>query len=775
MSSRLVDADRRRWSRWPSASGDDSPFRADEPYRRALRGHARPPARRRPRALLGAAPGADRPHADLAAVRRARRAARRPRRRRRVAARPRRRRAGRRRAGPVAPRGRGVRLPPLRARPAPELRRARGGRRRAARRWPGVAADYLALDEDDRVGAARRRAATRPAAAQPGAALRRARPATSWRSSTRRPTAVDRLGPGAVPHYVISKCESVSDVLEVAVLLKEVGLVHAGRDAALRRRHRAAVRDDRRPAPAPATTLAALLALPRLPALVAARGGRAGGDARLLRLEQGRRLPHRQLGAVPGPGRPGRRRPGRRASGCACSTAGAAPSAAAAGRATRRSSPSRRAASTGRCASPSRARSSPPSTPTPSWPAATSRRWWPPRCEASRARRRRPRRRTTEPPTRLMDELADAARHAYRDLVYDDRRVRRVLPRRSPRSPRSPSSTSAAARRRAPPSDRIEDLRAIPWVFWWIQCRLMLPGWYGAGTAFDDWIGGDDARGPRAAADCTSGGRSSARSLEHGHGAGQVRPRHRPPLRRAGARPRRCATGSSSASPAEHARTVALVLADHRAPTLLADNPPLARSIRNRFPYLDPLHHLQVELLRRRRAGDDDELVARGIQLTHQRHGHRPAQQRLRARGGLRVPGVSPQEAAGGEQPQHRRGSPRAPARTAMAPGGPSRRRARRRRRLPTRSGGAGRRRRAARRRRAPLRDDQRRRGRAATAPASSHAVSRGCAVVGVHDQADHRRAGGGDRERDRQVAEHPGAERPRRRCGGSRRPTTSK
>ena len=54
----------------------------------------------------------------------------------------------------------------------------------------------------------------------------------------------------------------------------------------------------------------------------------------------------------------------------------------------------------------------------------------------------------------------------------------------------------------------------------------------------------------------------------------------------------------------------------HRSPDPLADNPTLARSIRNRYPYLDPLHVMQVELLRRHRAGDDDELVARGIQLT---------------------------------------------------------------------------------------------------------------------------------------------------------------
>jgi phosphoenolpyruvate carboxylase len=52
------------------------------------------------------------------------------------------------------------------------------------------------------------------------------------------------------------------------------------------------------------------------------------------------------------------------------------------------------------------------------------------------------------------------------------------------------------------------------------------------------------------------------------------------------------------------------------SPDPLANNPTLARSIRNRYPYLDPLHVMQVGLLRRHRAGDDDELVARGIQLT---------------------------------------------------------------------------------------------------------------------------------------------------------------
>ena len=50
--------------------------------------------------------------------------------------------------------------------------------------------------------------------------------------------------------------------------------------------------------------------------------------------------------------------------------------------------------------------------------------------------------------------------------------------------------------------------------------------------------------------------------------------------------------------------------------TLLESNPLLARSIRHRFPYLDPLNHMQIELLKRSRAGDTDENVLTGIHLT---------------------------------------------------------------------------------------------------------------------------------------------------------------
>jgi phosphoenolpyruvate carboxylase len=62
--------------------------------------------------------------------------------------------------------------------------------------------------------------------------------------------------------------------------------------------------------------------------------------------------------------------------------------------------------------------------------------------------------------------------------------------------------------------------------------------------------------------------------------------------------------------------TVDAVLAISGQESLLDHNPPLARSIRNRFPYIDPLNHMQVELLRRYRAGDQDDDVVTGIHLT---------------------------------------------------------------------------------------------------------------------------------------------------------------
>jgi phosphoenolpyruvate carboxylase len=67
---------------------------------------------------------------------------------------------------------------------------------------------------------------------------------------------------------------------------------------------------------------------------------------------------------------------------------------------------------------------------------------------------------------------------------------------------------------------------------------------------------------------------------------------------------------------AEWGESVRALLAITEQKTLLEQNPLLARSIRNRFPYIDPLNHIQIELLQRLRGGATDERVVQGIHLT---------------------------------------------------------------------------------------------------------------------------------------------------------------
>ena len=137
----------------------------------------------------------------------------------------------------------------------------------------------------------------------------------------------------------------------------------------------------------------------------------------------------------------------------------------------------------------------------------------------------------------------------------------------------------------------------------------MLPGWYGFGTAVEAWLRGARPDGARAArAKCTSDWpffRSVLSNMDMVLAKTDlaIASRYAELVPDA-----RCATRSSARIAAEHGahRARTCVAITGRA-TLLDDNPTLARSIRNRFPYLDPLNHLQVELLRRYRAGQTDE------------------------------------------------------------------------------------------------------------------------------------------------------------------------
>ncbi len=214
----------------------------------------------------------------------------------------------------------------------------------------------------------------------------------------------------------------------------------------------------------------------------------------------------------------------------------------------------------------------------------------------------------------IAEELSRRAFAAYRALVKDTPGFVAYYRASTPIAEIAELNIgSRPASRRA--TERIEDLRAIPWVFSWTQCRLMLPGWYGFGAAAEGWLKDKKA---------------SVEELREMH---REWPFFRSLLsnldmvlaksdlaiasRYAGLVPderlRREVFGRISEE-WQRARRWLAAITGHAE--LLADNPTLARSIRNRFPYLDPLNHLQVELLRRYRADGSDKRLLRAIHLT---------------------------------------------------------------------------------------------------------------------------------------------------------------
>jgi phosphoenolpyruvate carboxylase len=213
-----------------------------------------------------------------------------------------------------------------------------------------------------------------------------------------------------------------------------------------------------------------------------------------------------------------------------------------------------------------------------------------------------------------MDALSERAYRAYRDLVYDTPDFVAYFRAATPIAEIAGLNIGSRPASRTQ-STRIEDLRAIPWVFSWGQCRLMLPGWYGFGTAVEAFVGARDGAGELLAEMHVrwpffrSVLSNMAMVLAKTDLAIASRYAELVPDR--GTRDRIFARIE-----AEHALTVRHVLAITRQKTLLEDNPTLERSIRNRFPYLDPLNHLQVELLRRYRGGQTDERTRRAIHLT---------------------------------------------------------------------------------------------------------------------------------------------------------------
>jgi phosphoenolpyruvate carboxylase len=211
-------------------------------------------------------------------------------------------------------------------------------------------------------------------------------------------------------------------------------------------------------------------------------------------------------------------------------------------------------------------------------------------------------------------ELSDLAFRRYRDLLDGEADFVRFFESITPINEISSLNVGSRPAKRKN-SNRIEDLRAIPWVFGWSQCRLNIPGWFGSGTAFESFATGPDRlrllhdmheRWPFFRAMLNNMGMVLAKTdIEIGR-------------RYADALVDDVALREEIFGQIEREHDLARIwhtrLTGSDDP--LADNPALERSIRNRFPYLDPLHVMQIELLRRHRAGSHDELVTRGIQLT---------------------------------------------------------------------------------------------------------------------------------------------------------------
>jgi len=218
------------------------------------------------------------------------------------------------------------------------------------------------------------------------------------------------------------------------------------------------------------------------------------------------------------------------------------------------------------------------------------------------------------PAYEILDELADRAQRAYTELVHETPGFVDYFLQSTPVSEIGSMNIGSRPTSRKPTSS-IADLRAIPWVLAWSQSRVMLPGWYGTGSAVESWIADGDGRvellrdlyqrWPFFQTVLSNMAQVLAKT-DLGLAA------HYAELVKDEALRRRVFDKIA----AEHQRSINAHKLITGQDDLLADNPALARSVFNRFPYLEPLNHLQVELLRRYRSGDNDELVQRGILLT---------------------------------------------------------------------------------------------------------------------------------------------------------------
>jgi phosphoenolpyruvate carboxylase len=207
-----------------------------------------------------------------------------------------------------------------------------------------------------------------------------------------------------------------------------------------------------------------------------------------------------------------------------------------------------------------------------------------------------------------MENLSREAFRAYRSLVYETEGFSTFFRQMTPLLEISELKIGSRPASRSD-SQRIEDLRAIPWVFSWAQARVMLPGWYGVGQA----LRSSDSGLLREMLEAWPFFRATVDNLEMvlsksdmgiaARYATLVKDRELAESLFGRIRDMWSATQESLLSITGQSR-------------LLEKHPVLDASIRLRLPYIEPLNLLQVELIKRHRAGESDPRVSEGIQLS---------------------------------------------------------------------------------------------------------------------------------------------------------------
>jgi phosphoenolpyruvate carboxylase len=214
-----------------------------------------------------------------------------------------------------------------------------------------------------------------------------------------------------------------------------------------------------------------------------------------------------------------------------------------------------------------------------------------------------------------MEELSANAYRAYRSLVYETEGFERYFWESTVISEIANLHIGSrpASRKK---STRIEDLRAIPWVFGWAQCRLMLPAWYGFGSAVAAWADAHPDSGMSLLQTMAAEWPFFQTLLSNmdmvlAKSDIGIAARYKELVEDA-----RLREAIFSCIRSEYEKSKQALLTILNQETLLGRDPSLARNIRDRFPYIDPLNHVQLELLKRYCAGDTDERVVQAIHLT---------------------------------------------------------------------------------------------------------------------------------------------------------------